>query len=70
MKKPLLYLALFVFYLLHNDLWLWHDARIVLGLPIGLLYRISYNIGAAVMMILLVTYAWPHHLEIDDEDAA
>lgn len=68
MKKTLLYLALLVFYLLHNDLWFWYDARLVFGLPIGLLYHIGYNIAAAVLMVLLVIFAWPHHLESDNED--
>ena len=68
MKKTLLYLALLAFYLLHNDPWFWYDARLVFGFPIGLFYHIGYNIAAAVLMVLLVTFAWPHHLESDNED--
>ena len=59
--------ALVVLYVLHNDLWFWNDARLVLGLPVGLVYHIGFAVAASVLMILLVTYAWPHHLEVDDE---
>lgn len=58
------YVALVVLYALHNDLWLWYDSRIVLGLPVGLTYHVFYNLAAAVLMFLLVRYAWPSHLEI------
>ena len=67
MKKGLLYLALIVLYLLHNDLWLWDDPRLMQGIPVGLLYHIVYCIVAALLMVLLVTYAWPHHLEVEEE---
>ena len=62
-----LYLALFVLYLLHNDIWLWRDPRLVLGLPVGLLYHIGFCVAAALLMALLVEYAWPRHLEAGDE---
>ena len=68
MKTKLLYLTVFVLYLLHNDLWGWTDARGGLGVPVGLLYHVGYCLAAAVLMILLVTYAWPHHLEVHEED--
>ena len=66
--RRLLYVALFVLYLLHNDLWLWDDPQLLLGLPIGLLYHIGFCLAAAVLMFLLVTYAWPRHLEIQEEE--
>ncbi len=43
-----------LFYLLHNDLWLWHDARLVLGLPVGLVYHLAYCLAAAALMGLLL----------------
>lgn len=71
MKKPgwkiPLYAALAVLYLLHNDLWLWHDPRLVLGLPVGLLYHVAFCVATAVVLTLLVLYAWPDHLEVPDE---
>ncbi len=62
-----LYLALFALYLLHNDLWYWNDATLVLGLPIGLLYHFGFCAAASLLMFLLVTYAWPRHLEVETE---
>jgi len=67
MKTPvrslLLYAALVVLYLLHNDLWLWNDSRLVLGLPAGLVYHIGFCIAASVVLTLLVIHAWPDHLD-------
>ena len=54
-----LYGALVVLYLLHNDLWLWNDARLVLGLPIGLLYHVVFCLVTAVVLAMLVKWAWP-----------
>ena len=65
--RRLLYGALFALYLLHNDLWFWHDSRFVLGLPVGLLYHICFCLAAAVLMALLVTCAWPRHLDPEEE---
>ena len=47
-------LGIGLFYLLHNDLWLWHDARLVLGLPVGLVYHLAYCLAAAALMGLLL----------------
>ena len=58
-----LYAALFVLYLLHNDLWLWHDARLVFGLPVGLVYHIGFSLATAAVLALLVLKAWPDHLD-------
>jgi Protein of unknown function (DUF3311) len=60
----LLTLMVLLVYLLHQDLWYWHDRTLVLGfLPIGLAYHAAYSILAAIMMAVLVRYAWPGHLE-------
>ena len=63
-----LYLTIFGLYILHNDLWLWDDPSLVLGLPVGLLYHIGYCFAAAILMTLLVIYFWPAWLEINEED--
>ena len=47
-------LGIALFYLLHNDLWLWHDSSLVLGLPAGLVYHLAYCLGAAALMGLLL----------------
>ena len=62
-RSLLLYAALVVLYLLHNDLWLWNDSRLVLGLPAGLAYHIGFCIAASVVLTLLVIHAWPDHLD-------
>ena len=61
----ILYLAMVVLYVLHNDFWFWNDSRMVLGLPIGLTYHILYCVIASGMMFLLIKYAWPR--ELDEE---
>ena len=71
MKRPgfrvPLYAALVALYLLHNDLWLWNDPRLVLGLPVGLLYHVAFCVAASVVLALLVLYAWPDHLDVPDD---
>jgi len=57
------YATLLVVYLLHNDLWLWDDPSMVLGLPVGLTYQAGYCLLAAATMFLLVRFAWPEELE-------
>ncbi len=47
-------LGIVLFYLLHNDFWLWRDARLVWGLPIGLVYHLAYCLAAAALMGLLL----------------
>jgi hypothetical protein len=62
--KWLLTLMVVLVYLLHQDLWFWHDRTLVLGfLPIGLAYHAAYSILAAIMMAVLVRFAWPGYLE-------
>lgn len=54
-----------LFYGLHQDVWYWRSARpFVFGfLPIGLFYHAVFTLACSVLMWLLVTYAWPAHLE-------
>ena len=47
--QRLLYGALVLLYLLHNDLWLWHDGSLVLGLPAGLAYHVGYCLASAAL---------------------
>ena len=61
-----LYVGLTVLFLFHQDLWLWDDARFVLGLPVGLTYHVAYCLGVSVLMALLVRFAWPR-LETDED---
>lgn len=54
-----LYAALGLLFLLRHDLWLWNDPRRIAGLPLGLAYHIGYCAAAALVMGLLVRFAWP-----------
>jgi len=69
MKKALLVVAVVVLYILHQDVWFWRTARpLVLGfIPIGLFYHAVFSVMAALLMWLLVTFAWPSHLEAEVE---
>lgn len=64
MKTPIL-LLLITYYALHQDFWNWTAARpLIFGfVPIGLMYHVLYAAGAAVVMTLLVRWAWPEGLE-------
>jgi len=65
MKKVLLVVLVLAVYGLHQDFWNWKSTEpLVFGcLPIGLAYHAAYSLLAAIMMALLVKFAWPRHLE-------
>ena len=52
-------------YVLHQDVWFWRDARpLVFGfLPIGLFYHAAFTVATAGALWVIVTLAWPAHLE-------
>jgi hypothetical protein len=58
-----------VVYALHQDFWFWRRARpLVFGfMPIGLFYHAAFSVLAALLMWLLVKFAWPSHLEHEVE---
>ncbi len=64
-KPALLTLLVLLVYLLHQDFWNWKRAEpLVLGfLPIGLAYHAFFSVLAAVLMAILVKFAWPTHLD-------
>ena len=69
MKKILLVVAVVVLYVLHQDIWFWRSSYLVFGfIPIGLFYQGCFSVAAALLMWLLVTYAWPSHLEQEVEE--
>jgi hypothetical protein len=69
MKKLLLFLLILAVYAAHQDIWNWAKATPMLFgfLPPGLSYQAGYSIAAAALMAVLVKFAWPKHLE-EDED--
>jgi hypothetical protein len=72
MKKLLLAVAVAALYVLHQDIWNWRVARpFVFGaMPIGLFYHALFAVAAALVMALLVKFAWPSHLEQEIEEQA
>ena len=52
-------------YALHQDFWNWRRIEPMLFgfLPVGLAYHIAYSFAATLMMVVLVKFAWPAHLE-------
>jgi hypothetical protein len=65
LKTVILTVLVIVVYLMHQDSWNWTKSEpLVFGfLPIGLAYHAGYSILAAVLMAVLVKFAWPKHLE-------
>ncbi len=52
--RRLLYAALALLALLHQDAWNWDTLRWTLGLPTGLLYHIVFCLAVAAVMAALV----------------
>jgi len=68
-KKILLVVAVVILYVLHQDIWFWRSSYLVFGfIPIGLFYQGLFSVAASLLMWLLVTYAWPSHLEHEVEE--
>ena len=69
LRYSLLSALVVLVYALHQDVWNWHrtEPRLFGIFPPGLWYHLGYSCLAAVTMALLVKYAWPAHLE-DEED--
>ncbi|NJL27313.1 MAG: DUF3311 domain-containing protein [Thermoanaerobaculia bacterium] len=59
MKRALGPLGFLLLYLLHQDLWLWDDASLWLGLPAGLTYHALYCVATTIFLALLTRIAWP-----------
>ena len=59
-----------VFYLLHQDVWFWSEARpLVFGfMPIGLFYHAAYTFASALLLWFLVRTAWPAHLDLPSSE--
>jgi hypothetical protein len=69
LARILLTLAVLAVVLLHQDVWFWTDKTLVFGfLPIGLVYQIGYSFLAALLMWVLVRFAWPAELDAVDAE--
>lgn len=64
-RKLILEALVVLLYVLHQDVWLWNDARpFVFGfLPVGLFYHAALTLLASLLLWALVRFAWPRHLE-------
>jgi hypothetical protein len=72
MKRFLLALVVFALYVAHQDFWNWRRvAPLAFGfVPIGLFYHACFTVAASLVMWMLVTFAWPAHLEAEIEGQA
>jgi hypothetical protein len=77
MNKIIAGAVIIVLYVLHQDFWLWRQARpLVFGvLPAGLAYHVGYAVVTSLVLWLLVGLAWPaqldpHAREAKSDDAA
>ena len=73
-KTWVLALLVGVVYALHQDFWNWRRIEpLFFGfVPVGLGYHAVYSMVAALLMWILVKYAWPKELdtlESDSDDA-
>jgi hypothetical protein len=59
----LLTLAVIALLVLRHDYWNWYEVKPIGFLPVGLWWQILVTLLASVVMWLLVTFAWPGHLE-------
>lgn len=57
-----LVLSLITVYL---NYWMWDEARVVLGVPVNLLYHIVLSVGLVPIMLVVVRRAWPDYLSDD-----
>ena len=69
MNRILLVVIVVALYVLHQDFWYWRTPYpLVFGfIPIGLFYQAAFSVAAALVMWLLVKFAWPAHLEEEIE---
>ncbi|WP_145262737.1 DUF3311 domain-containing protein [Calycomorphotria hydatis] len=49
--------------ILHQDVWFWNDATLVLGfIPVGLFYHACISVAAGFTWFLATKFAWPEDL--------
>jgi hypothetical protein len=67
MKRLLLAFVVIALYISHQDIWNWRKVYpLAFGfVPIGLFYHACFTVACALVMWMLVTYAWPAHLEAE-----
>ena len=64
MGKIFIWVLFVLLFTLHQDIWWWDDASLVLGfMPVGLAFHAGFSIGCAILGWAAIKYAWPHELE-------
>jgi hypothetical protein len=59
-----IWVAFWVLFVLHQDVWFWGDRTLVLGVvPIGLVYHVCFSFAAAGLWLAATRLAWPAHIE-------
>ena len=48
---------------LFENVWLWDNDSLILGLPVNLLYHIGFCVVVAAVMLVVVRRAWPRYLD-------
>jgi Protein of unknown function (DUF3311). len=71
MKPALFVIIVGTLCLLHQDFWFWRTAHPLLFgfIPIGLSYHAGFTILTSLALWVLVSKAWPAHLEEEIETA-
>ena len=56
-------LGLIALYVLRIDVWFWHDATLIAGVPVGLAYHVLFCLLASAWFWWMVTRQWPRELD-------
>ena len=61
----LVWLAVVVLFVLHQDFWWWNDGALVFGfLPVSLCYHAAFSLAAGLIWALANKFAWPEDIEV------
>ena len=62
--RTLVWLAVVVLFLAHQDFWWWDNRNLVFGfLPVGLAYHAAFSLVAGLIWALACKFAWPDEIE-------
>ncbi len=68
--KIVVWVLLILLIVLHQDIWFWDDAELILGFcPKGLAYHIAISLAASIVWLLATKFAWPTtFVSLDGDD--
>lgn len=71
MNRYVIWGALLLLVVLHQDYWQWNNASLLFGfLPYTLAYHAALSLLAAAVWWVAATFFWPEDLEFQDPEAA